>query len=41
MPHARRSTAPHHALRLDKSSITYGSIAGVIALLVSWVVQKI
>jgi len=41
MPPLRRTTAPQHALRLDARSIRYGSIAGVIALFVSWVVQKI
>lgn len=41
MPHARRGTTPLHALRLDASSIRYGSIAGAIALFVSWVVQHI
>lgn len=41
MPQARRGTAPVHALRLDATSIRYGSIAGAIALFVSWVVQKL
>lgn len=41
MPHARRGNASLHALRLDATSIRYGSIAGAIALFVSWVVQKI
>jgi hypothetical protein len=41
MPHLRRTSSPQHALRLDASSIRYGSIAGVIALFVSWVVQKL
>jgi hypothetical protein len=41
MPFARRSNAPTHALRLDATSIRYGTMAGAIALFVSWLVQKI